>query len=104
MSGRYNRLSMFSKFRRRSSKLEHLDLGDYTAEEYEGCLAELQQVNRWLGDARALRTTLLRTIRDSQTERFSVVDVGAGSGELLRTIAEWAKRIRLAGQLTGVEL
>src|ERR687897_394977 len=69
---RYNHPSMFSKFQRRSSKLEHLDLGDYTAEEYEGCLAELQQVNRWLGDARALRTTLLRTIREWQLTTFSV--------------------------------
>lgn len=104
MSGRYNHPSMFSKFRRRSSKLEHLDLGDYTAEEYEGCLAELQQVNRWLGDARALRTTLLRTACKSQLRTFSVVDVGAGSGELLRTIAEWATRNNLEAHLTGVEL
>lgn len=95
---------MFSKFRRRSSKLEHLDLGDYTFEEYEGCLAELQQVNRWLGDARALRTTLLRTIRESQLKTFSVIDVGAGSGELLRTIAEWATRNNCEVKLTGVEL
>jgi ubiquinone/menaquinone biosynthesis C-methylase UbiE len=95
---------MFSKFRRRSSKLEHLDLGDYTAEEYEGCLAELQQVNRWLGDARALRTTLLRTIGESQLKTFSVIDVGAGSGELLRTIAEWATINDCEAQLTGVEL
>src|SRR5687767_2844619 len=104
MRGRYNHSSMFSKFRRRSSELEHLDLGDYTAGEYEGCLAELQQVNRWLGDARALRTTLLRTIPESQLKRFSVVDVGAGSGELLRTIAEWTRRNNLEAQLTGVEL
>ena len=95
---------MFSKFRRRSSKLEHLDLGDYTAEEYEGCLAELQQVNRWLGDARALRTTLLRTIRASQLKTFSVIDVGAGSGELLRTISEWTTHNDREAQLTGVEL
>ena len=95
---------MFSKFRRRSSKLEHLDLGDYTPEEYEGCLAELQQVNRWLGDARALRTTLLQTIRDLQLKTFSVIDVGAGSGELLRTVAEWATRNNDVAQLTGVEL
>ena len=95
---------MFSKFRRRSSKLEHLDLGDYTAAEYEGCLAELQQVNRWLGDARALRTTLLRTIGASQLKTFSVIDVGAGSGELLRTIAGWAKHNNRKAQLTGVEL
>ena len=104
MNGRYNHPSMFSKFRRRSLKLEHLDLGDYTAEEYEGCLAELQQVNRWLGDARALRTTLLRTIRESQLKTFSVIDVGAGSGELLRTIAEWATRNNREAQLAGVEL
>jgi ubiquinone/menaquinone biosynthesis C-methylase UbiE len=95
---------MFSKFRRRSSKLEHLDLGDYTAEEYEGCLAELQQVNRWLGDARALRTTLLRTIGASQLKTFSVIDVGAGSGELLRTIAVWTMHNNREAQLTGVEL
>ena len=104
MRGRYNLPSMFIQFRRRSSKLEHLDIGDYTADEYEGCLAELQQVNRWLGDARALRTTLLRTIRESQLESFSVIDVGAGSGELLRTIAEWTTSNQSEAQLTGVEL
>ncbi len=104
ITARYNPSSMFSKFRRRSSKLEHLDLGDYTAEEYEGCLVELQRVNRWLGDARALRTTLMRTIRESQLKTFSVIDVGAGSGELLRTIAEWATGDGRDAQLTGVEL
>lgn len=95
---------MFSKFRRRSSKLEHLDLGDYTAEEYEGCLIELQKVNRWLGDLRALRTTLLHTIRQSKQKTFSVIDVGAGSGELLRTIAGWATLNKLNAELSGVEL
>jgi|SRR5688572_4113983 len=104
MSGRYNHLSMFSKFRRRSSKLEHLDLGDYTAEEYEGCLVELRRVNRWLGDSRALQTTLLRKIGKSQLKTFSLIDAGAGSGELLRTVAEWATRHNCEVQLTGVEL
>jgi hypothetical protein len=41
---------MFDQFRERSLELEHLDKGDYTAEEYEGCIVELQRVNRWLGD------------------------------------------------------
>ncbi|HEY5883307.1 MAG TPA: methyltransferase domain-containing protein [Pyrinomonadaceae bacterium] len=95
---------MFSAFRQRSSKLEHLDLGDYTAKEYEGCIAELQLVNRWLGDARALKTTLLQTIGNLQLRTFSVVDVGAGSGELLRIIAEWANENECDAYLTGVEL
>ena len=50
---------MFHRFRHRSYELEHLDKGDYTPEEYEGCLVELRRVNRFLGDARALRRSLL---------------------------------------------
>ena len=73
---------MFNQFRARSLKLEHLDKGDYTAEEYEGCIVELQRVNQWLGDASVLRRTLLREIEDSGAQSFSVLDVGAGSGEL----------------------
>lgn len=95
---------MFNKFRRRSSRLEHLDTGDYTPEEYEGCIVELQRVNRWLGDARALRTTLLRELERSRLASFSVLDVGAGSGELLRVIAEWAGEHGRQARLTGVEL
>ncbi|MCA1603483.1 MAG: hypothetical protein LC776_18190, partial [Acidobacteria bacterium] len=45
-------LIMFARFRERSNDLEHLDIGDYTPEEYEGCIVELQRVNQWLGDAR----------------------------------------------------
>src|SRR5215510_13666230 len=78
-------------FRRRSLDLEHIDKGDYTAEEYEGCIVELQLVNRWLGDARALRHSLLDEIDQAKSSCFSVLDVGAGSGELLRVIANWAK-------------
>ena len=82
---------MFDRFRQRSSELEHLDKGDYTAEEYEGCIVELQRVNRWLGDAQALRGSLLVEIEKLNLQDFSVVDVGAGSGELLQLIADWSR-------------
>jgi len=95
---------MFNQFRQRSLELEHLDKGDYTAEEYEGCIGELQRVNRWLGDARALRDSLLRKIDKLNLQAFSVLDVGAGSGELLSVIAEWARSNGRKAQLTGVEL
>lgn len=95
---------MFNKFRGRSSELEHLDLGDYTPEEYEACIVELQRVNRWLGDARALRTSLLAEIARSCLTTFSILDVGAGSGELLRVIAAWAAENGYHARLTGLEL
>ena len=95
---------MFDQFHQRSRKQEHLDKGDYTAEEYEGCIVELQQVNRWLGDARALRHSLLVAIEKLNLRDFSVIDVGAGSGELLGVIATWAQETGRNTQLIGVEL
>jgi SAM-dependent methyltransferase len=95
---------VFNRFKRRSYELEHLDKGDYTAEEYEGCIVELQLVNQWLGDARALRRSLLREIEHSSLRSFSVLDVGAGSGELLRVIAEWTRTSKRKARLCGVEM
>lgn len=90
-------------FERRSEKLELIDTGDYTAQEYEGCLRELRRVNQYLGDARALQKTLLREIENKNLPEFSVLDVGAGSGELLREIAAFARGKRRA-RLVGLEL
>jgi len=95
---------MFEQFQQRSLELEHLDIGDYTAEEYEGCMVELQRVNRWLGDVRALRHSLLRQIEKLNLRSFSVLDVGAGSGELLRVVADWARKHGRKARLAGVEL
>src|SRR3989442_2348395 len=92
------------RFRQRSYELEHLDKGDYTPEEYEGCIVELQRVNQWLGDARALRHSLLNEIERSGISSFSVLDVGAGSGELLRVISQWARNNNNHARLVGLEL
>jgi len=91
-------------FRQRSYELEHLDKGDYTPEEYEGCLVELRRINEWLGDARALRTSLLPEIERAGLQSFSLLDVGAGSGELLRVAARAARRRGWRAQFTGLEL
>ena len=85
-------------------ELEHLDKGDYTPEEYEGCIRELQCVNQWLGDASALKSSLLREMVKSELQDFAAVDVGAGSGELLRVIAGWARKNNRSAQLIGLEL
>jgi ubiquinone/menaquinone biosynthesis C-methylase UbiE len=47
---------------------------------------------------------LLKEIARVNLQSFSVIDVGAGSGELLRTIAGWARRAKRTACLTGVEL
>lgn len=95
---------MFHRFRRRSYELEHLDKGDYTAQEYEGCIVELQRVNRYLGDASALRRSVLARIEHEGLSRFSLLDVGAGSGELLRVAAQRSKASGQDAWLVGLEL
>jgi SAM-dependent methyltransferase len=95
---------MSSRFAHRSLELEHLDKGDYTPEEYEGCMIELRRVNRYLGDRSALRRSLLPLIERAALRDFSVLDVGAGSGELLRVIAGWASETKRRARLVGLEL
>src|SRR5918912_1358483 len=96
--------SLIPCFRRRSYELEHLDKGDYTPEEYEGCLVELRRVNEWLGDARALKGSLLAGIARAGLSEVSVLDVGAGSGELLRVAARAARAAGWRARLVGLEL
>src|SRR6266481_855905 len=95
---------MLEKFRQRSYELEHLDIGDYTPAEYESCIVELQRVNRWLGDESALRDSLLKEIERAGLRSFSVLDVGAGSGELLRVAAKWARETDRRASFVGLEL
>jgi len=89
-------------FKTRSHKLERIDTGDYTPEEYDLFLHEIRLVNRFAGDNRALRKSLLGEIEKSDLRDFSVLDVGAGSGELLRTIAKFA--FNRTARLYGLEL
>jgi SAM-dependent methyltransferase len=95
---------MFERFRKRSDELEHIDRGDYTPEEYEGCMVELRRVNRWLGDARALRRSVLTELGRDGAREFSLLDVGAGTGELLREAARWAREHEVSARLIGLEL
>ncbi len=91
-------------FEKRSYELELIDTGDYTPEEYEGFLREIRFINRWLGDANALKETFLREIERVNVNQFSVLDVGAGSGELLRVAAKFAREKRKKAHFYGLEL
>jgi ubiquinone/menaquinone biosynthesis C-methylase UbiE len=95
---------MFDRFKRRSYELEHIDTGNYTTAEYEDCIGELQLINRWMGDSHTLKSTLLRDIAHEDLQRFSVLDVGAGSGELLRVATTWARETGRDVQAVGLDL
>lgn len=91
-------------FTTRSYKLERIDTGDYTPDEYKLFLREIAFINRVLGDKQALKKTLLREIESADLNEFSVLDVGAGSGELLRAVADFAREQNRKARLYGLEL
>ena len=90
-------------FEHRETRPERIDTGDYTAAEFERFLREIRFINRWLGDGRALAKTLLKEIRDLDLKEFSVLDVGAGSGELLLSIGDFAARSNRRATLVGLD-
>src|SRR5688572_27107248 len=75
---------MLRRFDERSHQLERLDTGDYTPGEYALWQREARLINRFLGDTRALKMSLKKELRKIGPGRVSILDVGAGAGELLR--------------------
>ena len=91
-------------FEIRSNEPERIDTGDYTPEEYKTFLREIRFINRYLGDGRALKKTLFAEIEKLGLRSFSVLDVGCGSGELLRMIGEFAAKAGRDASLIGLDL
>ena len=69
---------------------------------YDAVLRDLSRVNRWTLAARPTLAFLARAVGKARS--FSLLDVGFGQGDMLRTIAFWARRRDLAVQLVGVDL
>jgi ubiquinone/menaquinone biosynthesis C-methylase UbiE len=91
-------------FETRSLEPERIDTGDYTEDEYRTFLREIRFINRWIGDRWALRKSLLKQITEYNSSQFSVLDVGAGSGEILAEIARYARGSNRTAQLVGLDL
>jgi len=95
---------LFGVFETRSYQLERIDTGDYTEAEYRTFLREIRFINRWIGDRWALQKSLLKAVEESGLSAFSVLDVGAGSGELLKEVALFARKRNKAATLVGLDL
>ncbi len=91
-------------FRHRATKLERIDTGDYTPAEYARFLREIRFINERLGDRAAIESTLLAEVKRVDLKEFSVLDVGAGTGELLGVIAEFARKDGRKANLVGLDL
>lgn len=60
-------------------------------------------VNRRLG-GHAATLAGIRALVTDQTKTYHIVDLGCGSGDSMRCIAEWARKNRYKVSLTGVDI
>jgi 2-polyprenyl-3-methyl-5-hydroxy-6-metoxy-1,4-benzoquinol methylase len=69
---------------------------------FHAVLADLAKVNRLTFAYRPTLAFLGRAV--GTRDRFRLLDVGFGDGDMLRKIAGWAQRRGMAAELTGIDL
>ena len=76
-----------------------------TYEDWCACIRDLAQVNRVTFAHRPTIQWLNTLVAATSTqETLRILDVGCGGGDMLRAIAEWAKRRNVRVSLTGIDL
>ena len=86
----------------RATDDELMDDPSLDPDTYTRVLHDLAQVNTVTMARRPTLRFLDRAL--SKRQSFRLLDVGFGDGDMLRTVARWAKRRGLAADLVGVDL
>ena len=88
---------------KRSTAKEMMDSPDNPHELLENDLRNLRTINRYLGNYRSVLRGVARLVDEYKLRHFSLLDVGAGSGDIPATIARWARRNSLSAELIALD-
>jgi 2-polyprenyl-3-methyl-5-hydroxy-6-metoxy-1,4-benzoquinol methylase len=89
----------------RSTLPELMDSDTLDEATYRRCLSDLATINRVTFTHRATLRWLARAMKHiPAAQEIAILDVAYGQGDLLRAIANWAKRRGRAVRLSGVDL
>jgi len=96
---------MWPNVTQRSAALELMDDRSIGGDELAEALYELRVINRWLGSGWPTLEGVLRLWwRAGQPSRLTILDIGAGSGDINRLLLAWAARWGVAMQITLVDI
>lgn len=89
---------------KRSQQREIMDDLDMQGRELEKTLLDLDKVNKWLGGNRITVEGVEKLLEDQSFDRsLRIIDVGCGNGNILKQVAEWARRKGIKMTLLGVD-
>ncbi|PIQ22444.1 MAG: SAM-dependent methyltransferase [Cytophagales bacterium CG18_big_fil_WC_8_21_14_2_50_42_9] len=92
-------------FEQRSEEAELMDDLYLSNEALRKNLEELAFINKWLG-GNAVVTDALHTIIQkypSKNQALNIADLGCGGGDILRQVANWARKKQQPISLTGID-
>jgi SAM-dependent methyltransferase len=96
---------MWPDLTHRSTALELMDDRSIGGDELAEALRQLRNINRWLGSGWPTLEGVLRLWwRAGRPARLSILDVGAGSGDVNRLLLDWADRCGIALQISLVDI
>lgn len=99
-------MSFFVELSRRSTDTEIMDDLACAGPVVDQTLRELDLINRWLGGNRITLDGIEKMIRNlaaRQEGPISIADLGCGSGELLRHMAESGRKQKIPLRLVGID-
>ncbi len=88
---------------RRSDRHEWMDDPAATEADFADALRDLEFLGRISVGPRPLLVWLDRLVARTGARHLSVLDVGAGGGDMLRAIADWGARRGISLELTGLD-
>jgi SAM-dependent methyltransferase len=87
----------------RSTDLEMMDVPGQPEDLQTGNLRDLRTLNRYLGCRRNALTGLARLVEAQRLRRFTLLDIGTGSGDIPAAIARWARQRKIAARISALE-
>jgi 2-polyprenyl-3-methyl-5-hydroxy-6-metoxy-1,4-benzoquinol methylase len=90
-------------FSRRKIEEELMDDLNSAGTVIETTLRELDIINKYLGGNKATIVPVQKYLRKNPDKETKVLDLGCGSGEILKLIAKWAAREHINVKLIGVD-
>lgn len=86
----------------RTSHIEIMDNFQFQGNELEATLLDLERINRILGGNQVILNGLEKlNLKTNRT--IQIVDIGCGSGQVLREIAKWGRKRNLKLNLVGID-